>query len=139
MANVYTVIKQFDDAIIAAGYSLNNADIENTQHITDGVELWSFIIDNGITLLDDYQLGEHVVYEIDYRIKCVRGSSDNVARNSAISDDFDAVMKAIYEEIGNSDAEILEFVSGDMSFLTEEKYQSFFSQDYRITYKHKVC
>lgn len=137
MANIYTVIKFFDDELVAAGYTVNATDSENTTSINDGLELWTHIPDDGIVYAEQ-QVANFVTYDIEYIVKGIRGSSDDEQRKNDTAQDFEDITNLLYKKSPLGEDDQITFLNGSLLFNTSESYQSFFGLSFQVQYKSRI-
>ena len=141
MANIYEIKKQFDDALVSAGYAVNDGTIESTDDLTDGIKAYTFV--NGIEQASE-QVGQHLTIEFTYNLQSVRADSDITTsgvetRNIQAGTDFEAILAVLYQRInGTNTGEQITLVDGTLSTQTEKDYQSWGSFSLNVQHKFRV-
>ena len=141
MANIYEIQKQIDDALVNAGYVVNQGDPASTDSITDDIRLYTRI--DQIEQAEE-QVGQHVTVEFDYTAEFVRGSSDTSAsgiqaRRIQAGTDWENIYKTIYSVTQSGNAETMRIDDGQLNVNTQKDYQSYGSVVVKVQHKFRIC
>ena len=141
MANIYEIKRVFDDAVTAAGITVNDPNIVGTDDLSDDIRAWSSL--DEIAPSED-QIGEHLTIDFNYNIEFARdvvstAEVDVIARKTQAGDDWENIFKAIFNATGALSAQNVTFLDGTFRDITDKETQSYGNMTVRVQHKFEIC
>lgn len=138
--NLFNVKEEFDAALVAEGLTLDLANRESTTDIMDGESIETYL---GPIRLNERQVSGFISYTAEYIVNIVQAAEyaegvETKSKEVAIADNFNRVVKAVFQKVSSSDADNIFLDNGIINTVVDPQYQCFAQLIFNLNVKTRI-